>query len=156
MNTCPITLTPSQSFCLVSSVQCSVHNTLNTKSYNPFRNAFTFTRSLAFKSKWPSNNSLTPLKIVIAVIDSSEIIQWIKVSQITNFLFQLFQTCSHVELLRYLCILVIIDKNYRQMIDILHSTACVIAMYKIIEAALVYCKGLYMISALKIYHQTQW
>ena len=42
-----------------------------------------------------------------------------------------------VELLRYLCILVIIDKNYRQMIDILHSTACVIALYKIIEAALI-------------------
>ena len=41
-----------------------------------------------------------------------------------------------LELLRYLCILVIIDKNYRQMIDILHSTACVIALYKIIEAAL--------------------
>ena len=43
-----------------------------------------------------------------------------------------------VELLRYLCILVIIDKNYWQMIDILHSTACVIALYKIIEAALRY------------------
>ena len=42
-----------------------------------------------------------------------------------------------LELLRYLCILVIIDKNYRQMIDILHSTACVIALYKIIEAALI-------------------
>ena len=41
-----------------------------------------------------------------------------------------------LELLRYLCILVIIDKNYWQMIDILHSTACVIALYKIIEAAL--------------------
>ena len=27
--------------------------------------------------------------------------------------------------------------NYRQMIDILHGTACVIALYKIIEAALV-------------------
>ena len=33
-------------------------------------------------------------------------------------------------------LLVIIDKNYWQMIDILHSTACVIALYKIIEAAL--------------------
>ena len=43
---------------------------------------------------------------------------------------------ARVELLRYLCILVIIDKIYRQMIDILHSTACVIALYKIIEAAL--------------------
>ena len=41
-----------------------------------------------------------------------------------------------LELLRYLFILVIIDKNYWQMIDILHSTACVIALYKIIEAAL--------------------
>ena len=45
--------------------------------------------------------------------------------------------CYLLELLRYLCILVIIDKNYRQMIDILHSTACVIALYKIIEAALI-------------------
>ena len=43
-----------------------------------------------------------------------------------------------IELLRYLCIPVIIDKNYRQMINILHSTACVIALYKIIEAALLF------------------